>query len=60
MADGRGNESEPNHLSKQTLFPVLASDPGASKTSGSLLFPCASFKVEECATDFGEGKRKLP
>ena len=56
MADERGNVLEPKHLSKQTLFPVL----GASGASGSLLFPCASVKVEERAADFGKGKRKLP
>lgn len=60
MADERGNMLEPKHLSKQTLFPVLSSNLGASRASGSLLFPCASVKVEERAADFGKGKRKLP
>ena len=57
MADGRENELEPKHLPSQTLFPILGTERGVSKASGSLIFPSASFKVEERAADFGRGKK---
>ena len=46
MADDSSDESgktlEPKYLTKQTLFPVI--EASKSKGSGSLLFPCSSFK----------------
>lgn len=55
MADESENVLEPKRPSKQTLFPILESNSGPGRVSGSLLFPCASFKVEEHTADFEKG-----
>ena len=52
--DESGKTLEPKYLPKQTLFPVI----GASKGSGSRLFPCSSFKVDERAAGIGKGTRQ--
>ena len=51
MADESENMVEP----KQTLFPILGSGTQTSTASGSLLFPCASFNMEERAAGLGKG-----
>ena len=59
MADESKKVSEPKRPSKQTLFPILGSNSGPGRVSGSLLLPCASFKVEEHTADFEKGKREF-
>lgn len=56
-SDKSGKTLEPKYLTKQTLFPVIGAS--KSKGSGSLLFPCSSFKVDERAAGIGKGKGKL-
>ena len=55
--DESGKTLEPKYLTKQTLFPVIGAS--KSKGSGSLLFPCSSFKVDERAAGIGKGKGKF-
>ena len=55
--DESGKTLEPKYLTKHTLFPVIGAS--KSKGSGSLLFPCSSFKVEERAAGIGKGKGKF-
>ena len=50
--DESGKTLEPKYLPKQTLFPVI-------RASGSRLFPCSSFKVDERAAGIGKGKGKF-
>ena len=56
MADESENVLQPEYPSMQSLFPIIGSVSGASRASGSLLFPSASFKEEERAS---KGKRKM-
>lgn len=55
--DESGKTLEPKYFTKQTLFPVIGAS--KSKGSGSLLFPCSSFKVDERAAGIGKGKGKF-
>lgn len=55
--DESGKTLEPKYLTKQTLFPVIGAS--KSKGSGSLLFPCSPFKVDERAAGIGKGKGKF-
>lgn len=55
--DESGKTLEPKYLTKQTLFPLIGAS--KSKGSGSLLFPCSSFKVDERAAGIGKGKGKF-
>lgn len=55
--DDSGKTLEPKYLTKQTLFSVIGTS--KSKGTGSLLFPCSSFKVDERAAGIGKGKGNL-